>query len=478
MSPEINKYRSEATSRALVAALGQPELARDSWNALIKACAFDSVPNAVIRAMPQIYMNIKATDGVAELPRLRGVYRASWSSNLVTFAAIRPILAAFNQQEISYRVIKGAAISALAGHWGQRTMGDIDVVVADDDILRALQILRGHGFRPLVVDDGGSGPSGKRAQGHYLSDNGAVLDLHSPSGRPDLFAQLFREPGLTRKLLDTDIHVPSSDLLLAVSVWHAEVASAGTDHMQTLLDIGVLGSTVDHHRTRNILLRSDLLAAAETYLGELESLGLLTPVDRADWSRQTPLERVVRLRGRLKATYSKVRIVSSIPRKLRLRKLSSVQRKALRSRPGPRARLYEVWCRSGQFGRLERIIDRHLGGFGPFGPEGGPIPERDFRITIPAQRGVPGRLRLHFHFSDRDTHGSSRILFIDGRGNGLVPLPGLAAGIYEVTPDRDFIQISARPCDIQGSSRITHAQAEWEALGADSTGVPTVPDRG
>lgn len=467
---------SQASQQALVAALGAPERARDAWNALLKAYAFDRLPNAVIRAMPQIYMNIKSQDGVAELPRLRGVYRASWSSNLVTFAAIRPILLAFHEEGVSYRVIKGAAISALAGHWGQRTMGDIDVVVAEEDMPRALEVLGDHGFRALVIDDGGPGPHGRRAQGHYLSDSGAVLDLHSPHGRPDLFTQLFREPGLMRKLLDTDIRVPSSDLLLAVSVWHAKVASAGTDHMQTLLDIGVIGPTVDHRRTRNILLRSDLLPEAETHLGELESLGLLTAVDRRDWSQQTLLERGLRLRGRLTTTRSKAHLVWSIPRKVRNRRLSKVQMQALRSRKGTRARLYEVWCLAGQFGRLERIIDRYLGGFGRFGPEGGPIPERDFRFTIPAKQGVPGRLRLHLHFTDRDSHGGSRLLFIDGRGHGLVPLPGLAAGIYEVTPERDVIQISARPCDIRGSSRIAQIQAEWEPLGSDSAPAPMAPD--
>ncbi len=457
-----DQARLDPSGLALIAALGEPRRALWAWNVILDEYEFDRLPNAVIRAMPQIYVNIRSLDDITELPRLRGVYRASWSSNLVTFGAIRPVVMAFNQADIDYRAIKGAAISALIGHWGQRTMGDIDLVVAQEDIPRALVILQDEGFHPLTADALGTGPDSTKTQGHFVSESGAVLDLHSPHGRANLFSQMFREPGEMKQLLDTTIRVPSSDVLLAVSVWHAQVASAGTDHIQTLLDMGHLSPGIHHRRTRNILLRSDLLAAGQRCVAELEAVGVMTQIDQADWSRRTMLERFVQLGERSRRFWLSMRRVTSIPVKLRNRRLTAVQRRALRRRPGIRSRLFEGWSRAGQFGRLERLIDDHLGGFGFFGPEGGPIPERDFRVTVPVERGVPGRLRIHFTFEDREIHSGSRILFIDGRGHGQVPLPGLAAGIYEITPERDVVQISARPCDIRGSSRISQVSVDWE----------------
>ena len=464
MSLVQDSSQMAASRLALVAALDHPSRARDAWNALLEGHAFDRLPNAAIRAMPKIYVNIRSESCVKELPRLRGVYRASWSSNLVNFAAIRPVLVAYNELGIDYRAIKGAAISALAGHWGQRTMGDIDVVVNKKDISKAQAILREQGFRALGDDNRWPIPSAVRAQGHYVSASGAVLDLHAPSGRPDLFTQLFTEQGQIKQLLDIDIRIPSAELLLALAVWHATVASAGTDHMQTLIDLGSLNASIDHGKARNILLRSDILVPAQRYVAELESCGLMAPVEVTEWSRQTLLERMFKFRERLRAIWNKARQLSSVPIKLINRRLSKVERQALRKRKGVRARLYEVWCLGGQFGHLERLVMRSLGGFGSFESPGGPIPNRDFRITIPVDKRVPGQLRIQFHFCDREAHGAPRTLFIDGKGSGLVPLPGHLLGIYEVTPERDVVQVSARSGDFQGSSRISHAQVEWVSL--------------
>lgn len=445
----------------LIAAGVPGQRAREAWNSLVDGVTFDQLPDSVIRAMPQIYGNLNGMSDVRDLPRLRGVYRASWSSNVMLFGATRPVFADFNQQGIEYRVIKGAALSALAGRWGRRTMGDVDVVIADEHMTQALRVLHDRGFRPQVIDGEESDKQPRNIQGPYVSERRAILDIHSPQGRPDLFAELFRESGQVKQLLDVPIHVPSSELLLAIAVWHGDRAAAGTDHVQTLLDMGFLTPHVDLRKLRQIILRSDLLESAQHFFSELECAGVMETRDWSSWSRTSLAEKTVRFRQRARSLGHGAVRMAAIPRTVHRRKLTRDQRRALRSRTDKGARLYAAWSRVGQLGKLERFVHTRLGGFGDFGITGGPIPERDFRATIPATRGSPGRLRIHFIFQGDERERKYRALFIDGEAFGLVPLPGNLPGTYEVTPDADFVEISARTWSSSGTSQIDHAEIAW-----------------
>lgn len=446
----------------VITAAGVPgQRAREAWNSLVDEFTFDQLPDSVIRAMPQIYGNLHGMSDVLDLPRLRGVYRASWSSNVMLFGATRTVFADFNREGIDYRVIKGAAISALTGRWGRRTMGDVDVVIIEGHMAQALRVLRDRGFRPQVIDGEGSHKQPRKIQGSYVSQQWAILDVHSPQGRPDLFAELFREPGQIKQLLDVPVHIPSSELLLAIAVWHGDRAAAGTDHVQTLLDMGFLTPHADLRNLRQTILRSDLLVSAQHFFGELESAGVMETRDWSNWSRTSLAEKTVGVRQRARSLSYGVANLAAIPRTVHHRKLTREQRRALRSRPHKGARLYALWSRVGQLGKLERFIHTRLGGFGDFGITGGPIPERDFRATIPATRGVPGRLRIHFIFQGDEREQKFRALFIDGKAFGLVPLPGNLPGTYEVTPDADFVEISARTWSSSGTSQVDHAAIAW-----------------
>jgi hypothetical protein len=411
--------------------------------------------------MPQIYINIKALPGVEERARLRGVYRASWSTNVMMFAAARPVLMAFNDQGINYRIIKGAAISALAKNWGRRTMGDIDVVIAEDHLPNALSVLKAHRFFPQMIDGESSDSLKSRAQGPYLSKSRGILDIHSPRGRPDLFGALFREAGQASALIDVPIGIPSSEIMLAISVWHGDSAAAGTDHIQTLLDLGFLIPRVDLRKVRQVVGRSSIINATECYFNELKSFGLMTSGEGIEWSRTSTLEKLASAREGVRLLHRRVSHVASLPRTVRRRRLSKDQRRALRAHSGRGARLYEVWSRMGQLGKLEKFIHAHAGGFGDFGNTGGPIPERDFRMTVPAIPGIPGRLQIHLHFEGASSEVMYRALFIDGKAFGRVPLPSLTSGTYEITPDREFVEVSARSWNSTGTSRIKSAEIGW-----------------
>lgn len=450
------------TGLTAIAALATPDKASIAWSALNSMVPFDVLPHTVIRAMPQIYLNLQSEEYVIERPRLRGVYRASWSNNAMRFAASHELFSTFDKEVISYRVIKGGAMAALAGHWGLRRMGDIDVVIAPEDERRSMVILRELNYFQKIVEGEDSGRNAGFLEGSWNNSQGAVLDLHSISGKAQIFADLFNDPGSIISITQSPLHIPSPELMFALAVWHGRKATAGTDQIQTLLDVGTLLSRVNFVRMKEILLHSNLLDAADYYITSLERLGLSDPVERAYWSHRSVTERIHVARSQSKKILNTAVRMSTFPSVAKRRKLNSVQKRALRCESGIRARAYQLWSNAGQLRPLERLMHTRFGGFGEFSTTGGPITDRDFRIRIPAIKGVSARLRVHFSFDAQGDVPTARALFINGLIQGHVPLPDNAPGIYEVTPDNNFVEVSARCFSNTNSSAIVDWSVEWQ----------------
>jgi hypothetical protein len=453
--------RQSARSLAIVASRGSPVEANHAWESLLERFPFDQLPHEVIRALPQIYLNLRQHGHVAEMPRLRGVYRAFWSGNLLLISACRSVLLDLRDEEVPHRVIKGCAISAIAGNWGSRRMGDVDVVVPDSHIGAAVDILHSRGFKQKVVEEVEQGRGERARLGSYVSSEGGQIDLHSPGGYPRVFSELFRESGRVAQLLDTPLITPSLELSFAIAVWHGVGATASSDEMQTLLDISSLIPLVDLGVTRQLLVQSDLAQPTRLFLTQLERCGVVDTHRCQFLGRRTFGEHVVHLTERGRRITDAAKRASALPKVLRRRKLGVEDRRGLRSLPGFRARVYEAWNRLGQLRALERFIHLRLRGFGDLGPEGGPIPERDFRAFLPVARGVPRRLTIHLEFEAPTHPPVHRLLFIDGRLHGTVPLPGNVAGIYEITPERDFVEVSARHPSSVTRSKVRRARIDW-----------------
>ena len=462
MQTKMNSNDIDVIGLTAISALGSSQQALVAWTALNESIPFDLLPHTVIRAMPQIYLNLQGQPNVIEGPRLRGVYRESWSNNAVRFAAARELFIRFNNEKISYRVIKGGAISAIIGHWGLRRMGDIDVVVAPDHELRAIQILHERQyFQPVPLNDSAV-TANRFTEGSWQNDQGAVIDLHSISGKPKIFSDLFSEHGSIETLTNTLICIPSPELIFGLAVWHGKKATAGTDQIQTLLDLGTLVHHVKFSRMKSILIQSNLLKAAETYLSELERLELIRPVERKEWDQRSWSERMTLTQVHAKTIINIGARASTLPRVAKGRRLTKIQRQALSKETGMRASAYKLWSYAGQVRPLERLMLTRFGGFGNFTHVGGPIPDRDFRVRIPATSGKPGRLKIHFTFNAEDQQRSARALFIDGLIQGHVPLPGNVSGIYEVTPENDYVEVSARCFTSDVSIPVLEWEIEWE----------------
>jgi len=446
-----------------VAALGELTRATAAWNSLLSEIPFEHLPNSAIRAMPQIYLNIKSSELIMERPRLRGVYRASWSNNAMRFAASQELFLAFNQHGINYRVIKGGAISALVGHWGLRRMGDLDVVVAPESEPKAAVLLRELSFTQQIPEGtkSSSNAKAKFCEGPWVNDLGAVLDFHSIKGRPKIFTDLFLESGQLISLTGTPLHIPSMEMTAALSIWHGKKATAATDTLQTMLDLGSVLQHQDLSRLKILLLRSGILNAGQDFFSQLEQLQLVPSDSVAKWQYKSPRERVMLSTARMRNSQMKMRQVSRLPQTLWRRRLSSHQKSALKRSASPQALMFRLWSSSGQLRPLERMIHKRFGGFGYFEEQGGPIPERDFRVTIPAHRSQPARLKIHFTFKDSEHSRPFRALFINGIAHGLVPIPGNEGGTYEVTPDHDFVEISARCYSNENLSDVTNFHYSW-----------------
>jgi hypothetical protein len=340
-------------------------------------------------------------------------------------------------------------------------MGDIDVVVPDDHVTAAVHTLRERGFAPRIVDGSEHGWARAAHQGTFVSDSGGLVDLHSPAGHPRVFSDLFDEPGQLVRALDRPLWVPSNEASLTIAVWHALKSTASSDRVQALLDMSALLPLVDPERARTLLLRSDLNRPASDLLSELRDLDLLDATSWQALDRIGPGEHLVRWRARWRRFTDKCKRVSSLPKVLRRRRLTLAERQSLQVLRGPRARLYMVWSRLGQIRALERALHVAIGGFGDLGPAGGPIPQRDFRATLPTRQGIRRTLIVHFTFDEDMGEPPHRLLFIDGLLHGTVPLPGNVPGRYEVMPDRDHVEVSARHLSSTTPSIVQTVRIEW-----------------
>lgn len=452
----------DVVSLVVVSALSTPPEAVEAWNRLTDAIPFERLPNVAIRAMPQIYLNVTHEADVSDRARLKGVYRSSWSNNAMRFAASRQFFDEMNAQEVNYRIIKGGAISALVGHWGLRRMGDIDIVVAPSDQPLARDILRRLSYFP-PKDDGSTRTRTNLFEGNWENLGGAVLDMHSISGKPQLFAELFTEEGNSVALTGTVVRIPSPELMFALGTWHARKAGAATDYIQTLLDLGTLLNHTQLSRAKPVLIRSNLLKSAEEYIDTLGTFGLVSSQETATLSSRSPGERAREIVAKLGAVAHFGGRLSRLPRVIRNRRITRHQQTLLAAKRGMRARLYQLWINCGQIGPIEAAIHKYLGGFGDSGQQGGvgSIPERDFRFRIDGVRGVPSVLLIHFSVVSRGHDPASRNLFINGKGHGTVPLPEGVAGRYEVTPVHDFVEISARALDPSVESTVTSWKIRW-----------------
>ncbi len=139
----------EGQIRLLIAALADPDAARQAWRQWRAENDLAAADHADVRLLAAVAGRIREIEPDLPLdPRLEGMRRYIWAVNQITLAATRPLLATLQAAGIRQMLIKGAArLASDPGVAKERAVRDIDVLVHPDDWERTLEVVYDAGWR-------------------------------------------------------------------------------------------------------------------------------------------------------------------------------------------------------------------------------------------------------------------------------------------------------------------------------------------
>lgn len=303
-----------------------------------------------------IYRNLRGLDDVPERAKLRGSYRYTWSKNQKLMHSMDPVFAELNALNINYRVIKGIATQLSLDFLGARVVGDIDIVVSQNEIDKVREILEDHGFRCNSISACGRHPINAPHEALNFNRGEYHVDVHiaeKKNPRRLLTRMLQCEPDI-KAHMGTSIPLPPAPLLLLHSAYHGQLAASDTDLVQAIVDIELLSPQCDPR--------------------ELSELAKQTRTTSDLWSRGLGNEKLESSTHRKRRIHTKIhtQIHAQSPR-LRTALLASAllrdrwrgigtSTEVLRRFPGRRYR-YVLWLSGGQFASVERRFRKYGDGF-------------------------------------------------------------------------------------------------------------------
>ena len=103
------------------------------------------------RLLPLLYKKLRDLKIEDELtPRLKGIYRKSWSQNHFLFRETGKVLNFLHQNNIETILIKGIPLSILSyRNYAVRPMADMDVMVHPEDAVKTFQLLLDKGWKSV-----------------------------------------------------------------------------------------------------------------------------------------------------------------------------------------------------------------------------------------------------------------------------------------------------------------------------------------
>jgi hypothetical protein len=162
----------------LGAALLDEGAAVEAWNEWRAGVDVDALSHESQRLLPMVYRRLRRL-GLedAEMPRLKGLYRWTWSHNQLLFAHGGAAIAELERAGIGTLVLKGGALVHLDYRdVGARPMADLDLLVRPERAEDAMELLMRLGWRP---------PRQRPASvlqalhgEHFKDDVGRGIDLH------------------------------------------------------------------------------------------------------------------------------------------------------------------------------------------------------------------------------------------------------------------------------------------------------------
>jgi hypothetical protein len=131
----------------LRAAILEPALAADAWSRWRVDHDLDGSHGRAHAVFPAVAANLAGAGLGDDAGRLAGLRRRTWATNQLAFKAAGRALDALQPLGIEPIVAKGAALVHTAyPHVGNRSMGDIDVIVGDDLFEDAMELLVAAGW--------------------------------------------------------------------------------------------------------------------------------------------------------------------------------------------------------------------------------------------------------------------------------------------------------------------------------------------
>jgi len=446
------------TRLVLQAALLEPQRALAAWHAALELSPIEDWPGTLARPLPRIYLRLRHQPGFSHVDRMRGVYRAAWTSNMVMLSRCAVVIRVLDAHSIPYRVIKGGAVCAMLGSWGARRMGDIDLVVPAVFGEQVEEILRGLAFDPLFVRRRGL------TQGPWQDQHGGLLDVHPLTPASDVACMVFGEFG---RRLTTDgvvLHVPSAGVSLVLAAGHSVLQVAESDLMQGLLDVASLEPLADPRDVAGSLGTRFQVNAFQSILESLIDLGW-TPTQSWTSTIRSARVKTVGIRDLPKRADRARRTARRWASALRNRAVSPLRLRRsqpwLSAHPG-----YSLWVALGHARPIEAQVVRRRGGFLPL-PSGamksgdrvtarfGSKPFTDRSVTSWNVEMHDARFALRLHGRDRAWIGlacedpgiNPRVLFINGRLRGWFPVDGHADAEFDVVPVHGRVEFSFRSAD-------------------------------
>jgi len=144
-----NPFPSKKHELLLKAALFQGDKmfkAFHEWKRLVNF--EEDIEPVSFRLLPLLYHNLSRQSVEDELmPRLKGIYRKSWSKNQLLFYKTGKMLVFFHENRIKTLVMKGIPLSILIyKNYAVRPMADMDILVPFSQARSTVELLRNSGW--------------------------------------------------------------------------------------------------------------------------------------------------------------------------------------------------------------------------------------------------------------------------------------------------------------------------------------------
>jgi hypothetical protein len=145
----LERWPTPSQELLLRAALLDGSEARDAWEAWLAGNNVKEPGSGAFALFPLLYTNLNRLDvGGQAVDELGEVYRRTWMRNQRLLRGVLTVLASFEQAGIPAIVLKGAPLL-----WfyyqdlGQRMMGDVDLLIDEDNLAGAASALEDTGWR-------------------------------------------------------------------------------------------------------------------------------------------------------------------------------------------------------------------------------------------------------------------------------------------------------------------------------------------